>query len=157
MDRKRGKCLLEAFDVVNKRFTVYGAPEDAFDYIGKLWSAYLSDAIAYGDDGAPIITASDVAHMMTLLKIGRIRMGVPHRDNYLDACGYMALAADMVTTPPVEDILETPEDKFVDEVFQDQATTPKAKSVTELFQDRGLDDGFAGAVHGLGLEGGFNG
>ena len=53
--------------------------------IAVLWSAFL---------GMPI-TARDVALMMVLLKIARTKTGTFNPDDYVDAAGYAALAADV--------------------------------------------------------------
>jgi hypothetical protein len=41
------------------------------------------------------ITATDVAVMMTLLKIARIRSNPHNLDNWVDACGYMACGGEI--------------------------------------------------------------
>ena len=62
----------------------YGKPEDNFNEIAKLWSIYL---------GYPI-SAKDVAIMMALLKIARIKSGMHKDDNYIDLAGYAACACE---------------------------------------------------------------
>ena len=49
-----------------------------------MWSAYL------GRD----VTAFDVANMMALLKVARLRNG-SHADSSIDGCGYLALAHEL--------------------------------------------------------------
>ena len=81
----RSEVLEIAGDLINgERQTHYGTPQDNFGTTAALFSAYL------GKD----ITASDVCHLMTLLKIARLKRG-PHRDSTIDACGYMALGAEV--------------------------------------------------------------
>lgn len=63
----------------------YGSPEDNFDRIAKLWSAYL------GTD----ISAVDVAMMMVMLKAARIKSGRLHEDNFVDGAGYFACAGEI--------------------------------------------------------------
>ena len=63
----------------------YGSPEDNFSVIAALWTAYT------GTD----VTPKDVAMMMALLKVARIKGGAGSEDSYVDLCGYAALAADM--------------------------------------------------------------
>lgn len=83
---KKAKALLEAFKVVNgERQQQHGKPENSFNVIADLWSAYTGRRY----------TAHDVAVMMALLKIARIKTGSGSRDSYVDLCGYGALAADM--------------------------------------------------------------
>lgn len=60
-------------------------PEDNFAFIAQLWSTYTGR----------IYTAHDVAIMMALFKIARIKSGTGAEDSYTDACGYVALAADI--------------------------------------------------------------
>ena len=82
----RSEVLAIAGELINpggERQTHYGEPKDNFGTTAKMWSAYL------GKD----ISASDVCHLMTLLKIARLKRG-PHRDSSIDACGYMALGAE---------------------------------------------------------------
>lgn len=82
----RGRVLNKAAAVVNgARQDEYGNPEDNFALIGALWSVYT------GYDFTP----HHVAMMMALLKVARIKSGTGTEDSYTDACGYIALAADM--------------------------------------------------------------
>lgn len=85
---KRGTAAIEALRVINgARQNTYGNPEDSFLDISNLWSAYSEVGF----------NSIDVAIMMALLKIARMKNhGVEHRDNFVDAIGYLALAADMV-------------------------------------------------------------
>ena len=66
----RDDFLKEAERIIcSDRESQYGAPEDSFGLIAELWTAYLgSETIQVGPE--------DVAAMMTLLKIARIRNGV---------------------------------------------------------------------------------
>lgn len=81
----REDILNEAIKCVcTDRESQYGSPEDSFNQIAKLWTAYT---------GAPY-TAHDVAVMMALLKIARIKTGRYKADSYIDAAGYIACAAE---------------------------------------------------------------
>ncbi len=71
--------------VCSDRETQYGSPEDSFNRIAKLWTAYHD--IPY--------TAHDVAMMMALLKVARITEGRFKDDNYVDLAGYAACAAEI--------------------------------------------------------------
>lgn len=62
---------------------VYGRSENNFALIADLWSTYLDRAVM----------AEDVAVMMCLLKIARIKTGKFKLDNYVDLAGYAACAA----------------------------------------------------------------
>ena len=57
---------------------------DNFGCIAKMWSAYTDTRVS----------AADVANMMALLKIARLRNGV-HEDSSIDGCGYLALAHEL--------------------------------------------------------------
>lgn len=82
----RGEILSEAKAVINGvRQDAYGNPENNFETIAELWTIYTGHAV----------TAHDVAIMMVLLKIARIKTGVGTKDSYVDAAGYIALANDM--------------------------------------------------------------
>ena len=81
----RSEVLAIAADLINgERQKHYGTPHDNFGTTAALFSAYLDIDI----------TASDVCHLMALLKIARLKRG-PHRDSSIDACGYMALGAEV--------------------------------------------------------------
>jgi len=67
------------------REEAHGDPSDTFGFIAKLWNAYLDEPV----------TPEDVCHMMTLLKIARMRYGADNPDDYIDACGYEALAGEL--------------------------------------------------------------
>ena len=72
--------------VCGQRVTDYGKPEDNFERIAKLWNTYLD---------TPLIDAKDVAIMMTLLKIARIKSGNGSDDCYVDLAGYAACAGEI--------------------------------------------------------------
>ena len=87
---QRGSVLQEGITTINgERQDVYGSPESSFSLIAKYWRTYLQHKKNLE------ITSSDVAMMMTLFKIARIANGSAHRDSYVDAAGYIGLAADM--------------------------------------------------------------
>lgn len=66
----------------------YGSPEDNFSTIAKLWSVYL-----YGDDY--VLSSSNVATMMILLKIARLRSGHGTKDCWVDIAGYAACGGEV--------------------------------------------------------------
>lgn len=83
----RKKILEEATNIVcSDREQQYGAPEDNFRLIGELWGIYLEDSP---------YTPRDVAMMLALLKVARIRTGRHKLDNYVDLAGYTACAAEI--------------------------------------------------------------
>ena len=72
--------------VCGHRQSDYGTPEDNFNRIGKLWSAYMDIEF----------TAKDVAIMMALLKVARIKAG-NSIDSAVDLAGYAACAGEIYT------------------------------------------------------------
>jgi hypothetical protein len=68
-----------------ERQNQYGNPEDSFRLIAAFWSSYLGIAVS----------PRQAAEMMVLFKIARQKTGKGKRDNFVDMCGYAALAADM--------------------------------------------------------------
>lgn len=83
----REHILKTAVDLTcGDRNASYGDPLDNHKDIAALWSAYL--------DGYPM-TPKDVAIMMALVKIARSKMPKPHRDNYIDAAAYLAIAGEI--------------------------------------------------------------
>lgn len=66
----------------------YGSPEDSFELIAGLWSAYL---------GMRDITPVDVSMMMALLKIARIGGGRATADSFIDLAGYAACGGEIAT------------------------------------------------------------
>lgn len=86
----RGWVLDEARNaVLGERQDAHGNPEDTFDLIAKYWGVHLDTTI----------TPGDVAIMMTLLKLARLRGNPDHLDSAVDAAGYMACFAE--TRKPV--------------------------------------------------------
>ena len=63
----------------------YGSPEQSFEVIAHLWTAYLNRGI----------TPVDVAAMMALMKIGRISTGHFKADNWIDLAGYAACGGEI--------------------------------------------------------------
>lgn len=73
--------------VCGHRENEYGSPENNFNVIADLWSVYKRVEF----------TANDVAMMMALLKIARIRTGTATDDSYIDLAGYAACGAEITT------------------------------------------------------------
>lgn len=81
--------------VTSDRESQYGSPEDNFKLIAEFWQLYLKGRCV--SEGADIcILPQDVAVMMALLKIARIKTGTFKEDSFVDACGYLACAAELV-------------------------------------------------------------
>lgn len=85
------KEILESAEkcVCGDRQQQYGSAEDNFGLIAKLWSEYIIDTY---------LTAQDVACMMALLKIARIRTGEGKGDNWIDLAGYAACGGEICST-----------------------------------------------------------
>lgn len=82
---KQEDCLARATNLISgARHDAYGSWGDNAECLAGLWSAYL------GHEVKP----RDVAPMMALLKIMRLRLGA-HEDSSVDACGYLALGAEV--------------------------------------------------------------
>ena len=67
----------------------YGEVENNFKLIADLWSAYLGAAVS----------AVDVAMMMGMLKMARIKTGKYTQDNFVDLAGYAACGAECMPEP----------------------------------------------------------
>jgi hypothetical protein len=86
---KRAEILATATEYVTKnRATTHGDAEDNFRRIARLWNAYM---------GIDDITPIDVAVMMSLLKVARIRQNPTHADNWIDIAGYAACGGEIAT------------------------------------------------------------
>lgn len=59
--------------------------------IAKLWTSYLA---IRRDPKAPL-SGADVAHMMALFKIVRTQLGARNADDWIDGCGYLAIAGEI--------------------------------------------------------------
>ena len=81
------ETLQKAIDTVVARGACYGESEASLNEIAAYWRAYLrvSD-----------LSPRDVAMMMLLLKLARVKASPDHRDNYIDMAGYAALAGGLV-------------------------------------------------------------
>lgn len=81
MSMSRASILQDALEIVSKdRNTDYGDPEDNFRDIAELWSVYK------GFD----FTAHDVAVMMILVKVSRLKTSPDKEDHWIDIAGYAA-------------------------------------------------------------------
>ena len=59
--------------------------------ISRLWTGYLQNKTKLNITILP----EDVANLMTLLKIARTQAGKFNIDDYVDACGYSAIAGEI--------------------------------------------------------------
>lgn len=82
----RKRVLSEAERCVcGKREQDYGTPEDNFDRIAKMWSAYM------GVEFNPV----DVSMFMVMLKAARIKSGGGTMDSFVDGCGYFSCGGEI--------------------------------------------------------------
>ena len=79
--------------VCGQREQDYGTPESNFKLIADLWRTYL------GVD----ISATDVAMMMALMKIARIKNGGGTGDSFVDLAGYAACGGEINSAVPKEE------------------------------------------------------
>ena len=85
---KRAEILDTAKQYVTKdRDATHGDMEDNFDSIAELWQIYFNNEWDF--------TSTDVAVMMALLKIARLKSNKSNPDNWVDACGYMACGGEL--------------------------------------------------------------
>jgi hypothetical protein len=85
----RADILATASEYVTiDRANTHGDAEDNFRRIADLWNAYL---------GVDDITSIDVAVMLALLKVARIRSNPTHADNWIDIAGYAACGGEIAT------------------------------------------------------------
>ena len=59
--------------------------------ISRLWTSYLQNKFKLN----LVILPEDVACLMTLLKLARTQAGKFNLDDYIDACGYAAIAGEI--------------------------------------------------------------
>jgi hypothetical protein len=86
---KRADILATASEYVTQdRAATHGDAEDNFRRIADLWNAYL---------GVNTISAVDVAVMLALLKVARIKSNPTHADNWIDIAGYAACGGEIAT------------------------------------------------------------
>ena len=91
----RQRVLREAEKCVcGKREQDYGTPEDSFNLIAKLWTAYVSTG-SLVDLVDLVFDAKDVAAMMALLKIARISENPQHMDSWVDLAGYASCGGEL--------------------------------------------------------------
>lgn len=82
----RAAILEEAMKIVHHdRNANYGNPEDNFNQIAQLWTAYKKVKF----------TAADVAVMNMLIKIARLANNPNHHDSAVDIAGYAACLGDI--------------------------------------------------------------
>ena len=82
----RESIAYEASNLISgDRAEPHGAVDENFKNVGDLWAGYLGREISL----------LDVGNMLALLKIARTKTNAGHRDNYVDAAGYVALNGEV--------------------------------------------------------------
>lgn len=71
--------------VCGDRDEQYGSPANSFTEIARLWSVYLDRDVS----------AKDVAVLMSLFKVARIKTGAQKADNWVDLAGYAACGGEL--------------------------------------------------------------
>ena len=69
----------------------HGDKVENHENIARLWTSYLQNKTKLN----LIIMPEDVANLMSLLKIARTQAGKFNLDDYIDACGYMAISGEI--------------------------------------------------------------
>ena len=75
--------------VTKDRAADHGDMQDNFQRIADYWNTHLG-LISYIKD-------TDVAVMMSLLKVARIHSNTKNPDNWIDACGYMSCGGELAS------------------------------------------------------------
>ena len=71
--------------VTRDRNVTHGEPEETFGLIAAYWSAHLDIAVS----------ETDVAAMMTLFKLARLKANPTNPENWVDGCGYLACGGEI--------------------------------------------------------------
>jgi len=77
--------------VSNDREQKHGDKVINHENISRLWTSYLQNKTKLNI----VILPEDVANLMVLLKIARTQAGEHNTDDYIDACGYSAIAGEI--------------------------------------------------------------
>lgn len=77
--------------VSNDREKKHGNKVINHENISRLWTGYVQNKTNLNI----VILPEDVANLMVLLKIARTQAGEHNTDDYIDACGYSAIAGEI--------------------------------------------------------------
>lgn len=92
----RSEVLATAGELISKdRAETYGDARDSFECIAALWTAYLQHHACGA--GLHPLGAADVAAMMALMKVSRLRFAQEYADSWVDIAGYAALGCELAT------------------------------------------------------------
>lgn len=97
-DRPEDPTRVQILNIATKlthgdRNRTYGPPFDNLTDCATLWSAYIS-ARYKGESAVFGLSAEDVAWMNVLQKMARSFQAGFHKDNYIDAAAYAAIAGE---------------------------------------------------------------
>lgn len=82
----RAGILEEAARIITQdRNVTHGEPEETFGLIAAYWSAHLGISV----------TETDVAALMTLFKLARLKANPSNPENWVDGCGYLACGGEI--------------------------------------------------------------
>lgn len=91
---RRDEVLETAGRLIGKdRAQVYGDAQESFEAIAAMWTAYLKNHAT--DVALHPLQAADVAAMMVLMKVSRLRCALDHGDTWVDIAGYGALGGEI--------------------------------------------------------------
>jgi len=91
---KVSEILSTAAEIVDgNRHEKHGDRGRTLDNVAALWNAYLSIRA----EPTTELDAVDVAEMMGLLKVARTQSGEHNDDDYVDGCGYRAIAGELAS------------------------------------------------------------
>ena len=119
--------------VCGQREHDYGSPENNFTRIAALWNAYF---------GEKTVDAVDVAMLLALLKVARIKTGTGTADSFVDLAGYAACAGEIATRREREtpDFTKTNQCVICGEVIPEgRQVCPACEDRWRNVHDRGLD------------------
>lgn len=93
----RAELLDAAKQIVTQdRNVIHGEPEDTFGLIAAYWTAHLDQPVS----------PADVAAMMTLMKLARLKANPGNAENWLDGIGYLACGGEIATSQPTPGVHE---------------------------------------------------
>lgn len=93
----REAILERARETVGTRHKHYGSPLENFEAIARRWNAHLKNRF-FGhldDEDQFQLTASDVAVMMTDVKLARLENDPSHVDSWIDVAVYAACGGEV--------------------------------------------------------------
>ena len=110
----RAGILEEAARIVTQdRNVTHGEPEETFGLIAAYWSAHLDHPV----------TATDVAVLMTLFKLARLKANPSNPENWVDGCGYLACGGEIAAQQARRATERSAEGAFEDVVAHDTRQT----------------------------------